>query len=107
MRFSTIISLSIAGLITATIGQAAPAARNNGHGGKKGDSTTYAECQRPKDVQGTQLQGCPENTVYVSQTDPQSEFGTGMTSDPSNWEKNQVKLWSSSYINQSTQTSGK
>nr|XP_018261327.1 uncharacterized protein I303_05764 [Kwoniella dejecticola CBS 10117]OBR83485.1 hypothetical protein I303_05764 [Kwoniella dejecticola CBS 10117] len=36
---------------------------------------TYGDCQRPK-AQGTQLQGCPNGTLYVSQTDPQAEYGT-------------------------------
>ena len=79
MIFSNIVNLSIAGLIAASVGQAAPAARNNGKNGKGSASTTYAECQRPKDVQGTQLQGCPNNTLYVSQTDPQSGFGSVST----------------------------
>ncbi|PWN47469.1 pectin lyase-like protein [Violaceomyces palustris] len=38
-------------------------------------ATTYSECQRPK-PQGQQLESCPAGTVYVSQTDPQSTFGT-------------------------------
>ncbi|KAJ9103773.1 hypothetical protein QFC21_002235 [Naganishia friedmannii] len=143
MMFSNIVNLAITGLVTASVGQAAPAARNNGKSSKGSSSTTYAECQRPKDVQGTQLQGCPNGTIYVSQTDPQSGFGSiqqailslpndnssqviligpgsyhevvnvtrkgpvtllGMTWNPSDWESNQVKLWSSSYINQTTQT---
>ncbi|WRT68267.1 uncharacterized protein IL334_005243 [Kwoniella shivajii] len=38
-------------------------------------ANTYAECQRPKS-QGQQLQGCPNGTIYVSQTDAQAEYGT-------------------------------
>lgn len=34
-----------------------------------------ADCQRPKE-QGRQLEGCPEGTIYVSLTDPQSDYGT-------------------------------
>lgn len=61
------------GLATAISCHAAPTERNNG--GKKKASTTYAECQRPK-AQGQQLNSCPNGTVYVSQTDSQSSFGS-------------------------------
>lgn len=81
----SLTKLSLAGLLVSSV-SAAPAERNNDkkHGDKKHDdkkndnnnrSTTYSECQRPK-PQGTQLQGCPEGILYVSQTDPQAEYGT-------------------------------
>lgn len=57
---------------------AMPAARNNGKAvghHKAGDPTTYSACQMPK-AQGEQLQGCPEGTLYVSQTDPQAGYGS-------------------------------
>jgi hypothetical protein len=38
-------------------------------------NSTYSWCQYPKE-QGLQLNGCPDGTVYVSQTDPQAEYGT-------------------------------
>lgn len=38
-------------------------------------NSTYSYCQLPK-PQGQQLLGCPNGTVYVSQTDPQSGFGS-------------------------------
>nr|XP_019011322.1 uncharacterized protein I206_03420 [Kwoniella pini CBS 10737]OCF50103.1 hypothetical protein I206_03420 [Kwoniella pini CBS 10737] len=38
-------------------------------------SNTFKECQKPKN-QGNQLEGCPNGTLYVSQNDPQAEFGT-------------------------------
>jgi hypothetical protein len=61
------------GLFTAISSYAAPTERNNG--GKNKASTTYSECQRPK-PQGQQLNSCPNGTVYVSQTDPQSSYGS-------------------------------
>ncbi|GHJ83824.1 hypothetical protein NliqN6_0226 [Naganishia liquefaciens] len=139
MRFSTLIWT--VGLGAAILCQAAPTKRNNG--GQNKGTTTYADCQRPK-PQGQQLSSCPNGTVYVSQTDPQSSFGSihdavlslpdddsqqwilvgegnyhevvnvtrrgpltimGMTEDPQDYKKNLVKLWYSSFINQTTQTS--
>ncbi len=41
----------------------------------KAANTTWSWCQYPK-AQGQQLMGCPNGTVYVSQTDPQAGFGT-------------------------------
>ncbi|KAG8854802.1 hypothetical protein FRB96_007331 [Tulasnella sp. 330] len=38
--------------------------------------TTYAACQLPAKVQGTQLANCPNGTVYVSQTDPEARYGS-------------------------------
>lgn len=38
-------------------------------------TTPYARCQAPQ-PQGKQLDGCPRGTLFVSQTDPQSQFGT-------------------------------
>jgi hypothetical protein len=82
----SLTKLSLAGMLVASV-SAAPTERNNDkkHGDQKHDdkkdddnnnrSTTYSECQRPK-AQGTQLQGCPEGILYVSQTDPQAEYGT-------------------------------
>jgi hypothetical protein len=60
-------------LVTAISSSAAPTERNNG--GKNKASTTHSECQRPK-PQGQQLNSCPNGTVYVSQTDPQSSYGS-------------------------------
>ena len=37
-------------------------------------NATYATCQMPK-PQGQQLNGCPNGTLYVSQTDPQAGYG--------------------------------
>lgn len=78
----SVTKLSVAGLFLAAV-SAAPTERDNdknhGNNGKGHDkenrSTTYSECQRPK-PQGQQLQGCPEGTLYVSQTDPQAEYGS-------------------------------
>lgn len=82
----SLTKLSLAGLFLASV-SAAPAERNNDkkhddnknhdkdNHDKDNRSTTYAECQRPK-AQGTQLQGCPDGTLYVSQTDPQAEYGS-------------------------------
>lgn len=39
-------------------------------------NATYAACQYPASKQGTQLQHCPNGTIYVSQTDPQATFGS-------------------------------
>lgn len=64
--------VSLLGLFLSSVA-AHPTARNNGK--KPHKDTTYAECQRPKE-QGKQLQGCPEGTVYVSQTDPQANYGS-------------------------------
>ncbi len=41
-------------------------------------NATYSWCQYPKD-QGKQLTGCPNGTIYVSQTDPQAQYGTVRT----------------------------
>lgn len=38
-------------------------------------ANTWAACQAPKAI-GKQLEGCPNGTVYVSQTDPQAGYGT-------------------------------
>ncbi|KAI5453717.1 hypothetical protein NCC49_005533 [Naganishia albida] len=139
MLFNNLAKLSAVGLLAALACGAAPSERNNG--GKK-NKGTYSECQKPR-PQGRQLEACPNGTVYVSQTDPQSNFGSiqdavlslpfddspryilvgpgnyhevvnitrkgpltvmGITDDPMDYTKNQVKLWSSSFINQSTQT---
>lgn len=71
MRFCDLIwTLGLAAAISC---HAAPTERNNGGKGKV--TTTYAECQRPK-PQGQQLNSCPNGTVYVSQTDPQSSYGS-------------------------------
>jgi hypothetical protein len=37
-------------------------------------NSTWAACQHPR-AQGSQLDQCPNGTLYVSQTDPQAEFG--------------------------------
>lgn len=70
----SLIDLSLLGLFLSSV-TAVPTARNNDKSHGKGKDTTYAECQRPKE-QGKQLQGCPEGTVYVSQTDPQANYGS-------------------------------
>ncbi|KZP27716.1 carbohydrate esterase family 8 protein [Athelia psychrophila] len=38
-------------------------------------NAVYSQCQYPK-PQGSQLDGCPNGTFYVSQTDPQAGYGT-------------------------------
>ncbi|KAG7531051.1 hypothetical protein FFLO_04606 [Filobasidium floriforme] len=101
-------------------------------------NSTWAACQYPR-AQGSQLDQCPNGTLYVSQTDPQAGFGQvsraldsshviligpgnyhevinvtrqgpltllGVTSDPYDWRSNQVYVWNSSFINQTTQTVG-
>lgn len=68
----SLANLSVLGLFMG-VASAVPTERNNDN--KKARSTTYSECQRPK-PQGQQLQGCPDGTLYVSQTDPQAEYGT-------------------------------
>jgi hypothetical protein len=37
-------------------------------------NSTWAACQYPR-AQGSQLDQCPNGTLYVSQTDPQAGFG--------------------------------
>ncbi|KAH8088261.1 pectin lyase fold/virulence factor [Filobasidium floriforme] len=101
-------------------------------------NSTWAACQYPR-AQGSQLDQCPNGTLYVSQTDPQAGFGQvsraldsshviligpgnyhevinvtrqgpltllGVTSDPYDWRNNQVHVWNSSFINQTTQAVG-
>ncbi|KAJ9117738.1 hypothetical protein QFC20_000016 [Naganishia adeliensis] len=133
----SLTDLCILGLFLSSV-SAVPTTRNND---KKNRATTYSECQKLK-PQGEQLNGCPEGTLYVSQTDPQANYGSiqkaimslpndnsahhiligqgnyhevlnisrpgplallGMTEWPDKWEKNQVYVWNSSFINQSTQ----
>ncbi|KAL7408821.1 carbohydrate esterase family 8 protein [Mrakia frigida] len=38
-------------------------------------SSSFSACQNPK-TQGSRLEGCPPNTLFVSQTDPQSQYGS-------------------------------
>jgi 1-acyl-sn-glycerol-3-phosphate acyltransferase len=67
----SLTDLSLLGLFLSSV-SAIPTTRNND---KKNRATTYSECQKPK-PQGKQLDGCPEGTLYVSQTDPQANYGS-------------------------------
>lgn len=67
----SLTDLSIVGLFLSSV-SAVPTTRNND---KKNRATTYSECQKLK-PQGEQLNGCPEGTLYVSQTDPQANYGS-------------------------------
>ncbi|KAJ9092225.1 hypothetical protein QFC19_008762 [Naganishia cerealis] len=69
-----LLGLVLSGLLAGT-SLAVPTARNNGHHNKGDKMTTYSACQMPK-PQGQQLSECPDGTLYVSQTDPQAEYGT-------------------------------
>ena len=74
MLFNNLTKFSVVALLVALASGAVPTERNNG-GKKNKNATTFSECQRPR-AQGHQLESCPNGTVYVSQTDPQSNFGS-------------------------------
>jgi hypothetical protein len=73
--------LALASLTTAIPILSSFAQEANGTSSTSSNATSpsptlrYAACQLPKQ-QGRQLEGCPNGTIYVSQTDPQAKYGS-------------------------------